>query len=82
MAVLRATARLDADDPLDLDLRTTPPHPHMMLERVRDPLIRKLEHGERLRLGQADSVLEHLRARDGEDVVGQRHEVLDFGSSG
>src|SRR5437763_5420226 len=73
MAVLRATAGLDADDSLDLDLRAAPAHPHLVreLERVRHPLVCKPEHVERLRLVETNAVLEHLRAGDGEDVVGQ-----------
>ena len=40
------------------------------LERIRNPRVFKPQDCERLRLVQANPALEHLRARDGQDVVG------------
>jgi hypothetical protein len=59
MTVLGTAAGLDADDPLDLDLRPTPTHPHLVreLERVRHTLVRQPQNLERLRFGQANLLL-------------------------
>jgi hypothetical protein len=42
VAILRAAGRLDADDALDFDLRTTPAHPHLVGqgEYLFQPIIR------------------------------------------
>ena len=72
VAVLRAPAGLQADDPLDLDLGAAPAHPHFVgkLERVRHALLGQLKNRKRLSLAQPNATLEHLLARNGADVVG------------
>ncbi len=72
VAVLGASARFDADDPLDLDVRTAPAHPHLVGEckRVAQPLVCEPQDVERLSLVEADSALEDLRPSHVEDVGG------------
>jgi hypothetical protein len=74
MAVLGATARLEADDALDLDLRSTPLHTHIVGEsqQVFEPVVVESEYVEHLAFGQANSSFENLLARLVEDVDRRR----------
>src|ERR1700753_335092 len=62
MAILRTAAGLEAHNPLDLDVRTTPARPHGVRERKRlgNALGRQSKHLERLLLAQAEPVSEDL----------------------
>ena len=70
VAVLRAAAGLDRDDPLDLDLRAAPAHAHLVREREHlvDAVVGQPQHLEDLLLGEADALVQHLLASHGEDV--------------
>ena len=71
VAVLGAAAGLDRDDALDLDLRTAPPHPHLVGERecIGHAVIGQLEHGQDVLLAEPDAMRQDLPARLVEDVV-------------
>jgi hypothetical protein len=68
VAVLGAAAGLQADDALDLDLRTAPLHPHLVREpeEFLQTVVTELEHLGQLLLIQADTLLEYLLSRDSE----------------
>ncbi len=70
VTVFRASAGLEADDPLHLDLRTTPAHPHLVGqgEQIGQRLVREPEHGEHAGLVQPLSALEDLAPCHGEDA--------------
>ena len=64
VAVLRAPAGLQRDDPLDLDLRPAPPHPHLVgeLQQRVQRLVGQPQHLENLRFRQPFTPLEDLVA--------------------
>ena len=70
VAVLRAAARLQADDALDLDLRSAPAHAHFMGQRQQlvKAIVGQPQNGQHLVLGQTLSALEHLLAGQFQDV--------------
>ena len=61
MAVLRASAGLQRDDALDLDLRTAPAHPDLVreLEGGGQVFVGKVQHREDTGLVEADTVAQH-----------------------
>ena len=70
MAVLRAAARLEADDALDLDLGSAPAHAHFMGQRQQlvEAIVGQPQNLQQLFLGQALSALEHPLAGQFQDV--------------
>ena len=84
VAVLGAAAGLQRDDPLDLDLRPAPAHPHLVgeLQEGVQRLVRQLQHVEDLLLRQPFTPLEDLVAGDVEDLEsGRRHELRSLPSA-
>ena len=77
MAVLGATAGLQADDALDLDLGAAPAHPHLVGQRQQfvEPVVGQLQHLQHLVLAQPLAALEHLLAGHRQNVsfVGCRY---------
>src|SRR6201999_2919235 len=72
VAVLRASARLNGDDALDLDLRPAPAHADVVgeLEHVVHALVGQPQDLERLRLVEADAPLQNLLTGDVENHAG------------
>ena len=70
MAVLGAAAGLERHDALDLDARALVLHPHLVGQRqqVLQPVVAGAQHLDDLRVRQRHPALEHLLARDVEDV--------------
>ena len=66
-----AAAGLDADDPLDLDLRPAPAQAHLVRQRqqVGQRFVGEQQAVERLRSVETDAIAEHLVTRGREDVV-------------
>jgi hypothetical protein len=64
VAILRAAARLQADDALDLDVGSAPRHPHLMRQRQQfvEPIVGQLQHPQCLLLVQALAALQYLLA--------------------
>ena len=75
MTVLGAAPGLDRDDPLNLDLGTAPPHPHLVGERecLGHAVVRQLEHGQDLLPAEPKAARQDLPARLVEDVVRHRY---------
>ncbi|SHT41752.1 Uncharacterised protein [Mycobacteroides abscessus subsp. abscessus] len=66
MAVLGATAGLQADDALNLDLRAAPAHAHLVSEREQlfQAIVRKLQDSQHLLLRQAHALFQDLLTGD------------------
>ena len=62
VTVLGAAAGLEADDALDLDLRSAPAHPDLVGQRQQlvEPIVGQPQHGEHLVLVEALAPLQHL----------------------
>ena len=70
MTILRATAGLQADDALDLDLRAAPAHPHLVGQRQQliEPVVGQPQHLQHLVAAQSLAALQHLLPGHHQDV--------------